>query len=77
MNGLKRKELWGNANATKGKTMQFKDEGGFYTTKLTKDGQPIDPFELYEYGSLQTVTAYSMKEARLIANKLGLIATFV
>lgn len=60
-------------NATK---LPFKDEGGFYTTKLTKDGKPIDPFALYEYGSLKEVTAATRKQAKQIAKDMGLTATF-
>ncbi len=29
--------------------MYFKDEGGFYVAKVTKDGKPIDPMQMYEY----------------------------
>lgn len=76
MNGLtKFKQALLNA-ATKGKQMSFKDEGGFYIAKLTKDGQPIDPFEMYEFGTLQEFTATSKKQAKEIAKSKGLIAVF-
>jgi len=58
------------------RTMSFKDEGGFYTSKLTKDGNPIDGNKMYEFGSLVTVTAYSKKEARELAKSKGFNAVF-
>lgn len=56
--------------------LSFKDEGGFYIAKLTKDGQPIDPMEMYEYGTLQELTAYSKRDANKIANERGFKAMF-
>jgi hypothetical protein len=51
--------------------LHFKDEGGYYTYKLTKDGQLTDPTELYAFGSLITHTANDQKHARVIARLLN------
>lgn len=57
-------------------TMYFKDEGGYYTYKLTKDGKVTDPNEMYEFGSLQTLSCQSQRMAKLIAKGRGLTAVF-
>jgi len=57
-------------------TMYFKDEGGYYAYKLTKDGQPIDPNGMYEYGTLQELSCTSQRMAKLIAKGHGLTAVF-
>lgn len=57
-------------------TMVFKDEGGYYTYKLTADGKPADSNEMYEFGSLQTLAAKTRKEAKQIAKGFGFKADF-
>jgi len=58
------------------RTMSFKDEGGFYTVKVTKDGNPADPFKFYDFGELETLTVYSKQEGKALAKAKGCKATF-
>lgn len=57
-------------------TMYWKDEGSYFTSKLTKDDQPIDPKKLYEYGSLKELAATNKKWARKISKGYGFKAVF-
>lgn len=56
--------------------ISFKDEGGFYTTKLDANGKPADDFKMYEFGTLQEITCYSKKECRDFAASKGMKANF-
>jgi len=56
--------------------MHFKDEGGFYTTKFTKDGEIPETGKLYPFGSLNTVTVYTHKQAKDLAKSKGMKAVF-
>lgn len=51
--------------------LSFKDEGGFYTTKLTQDGKPIDGNKIYPFGSLVHKTFYSKQECKAFASSIG------
>lgn len=57
-------------------TMYFKDEGDYYTYKLTKDGKVTDPNEMYEYGTLKTFVAPTRKRAMELAKAHGWKAVF-
>lgn len=58
------------------RTMYFKDEGGYYVTKVEKDGTPADSNKLYEWGSLLPLTVTTKKEGRELAKKNGYQAIF-
>jgi len=57
-------------------TMFFKDEGGFYITKLTQDNQPINPNKMYEFGTLTEVPVPDKKTAREYAKQFNRKAIF-
>lgn len=59
-----------------GNVLEFKDEGDFFTTKLTPEGKPIENGKLYVFGTLIEKTFYSKKECKAFAKKLGFTATF-
>jgi len=58
------------------RTMYFKEEGGYYSYKLTEKGEPIQPNKFYEYGTLQELTCTSQRMARLIAKGHNKVAVF-
>jgi hypothetical protein len=55
------------------RTMYFKDEGGYYITKLTKDNQPANPNTMYEYGSLTEVPIPNRKLAKQYAKQFNTV----
>lgn len=57
-------------------TMYFKDEGGYYVTKLTPDNQPADPNKMYEWGTLTEVPVPNKKTAKQYAKQFGREAIF-
>ena len=59
----------------KKRNLNFKDEGGFYTLKITKDGKPAENGKMYQFGELETMT-FNKKLAKEFANGHGMIATF-
>jgi hypothetical protein len=56
--------------------LYFKNEGGFYTTVLTQDGEPTDENEMYEYGTLQEFSFETKKGCIKFAEEKGLIPKF-
>jgi hypothetical protein len=51
--------------------LEFKDEGDFFTLKLTKDGKPLERGKLYPFGSLETKVFYSETECKNFAKTIG------
>lgn len=58
------------------RTMYFKDEGGFYITKLTANNEPAEPNKMYEFGTLTEVPIPNKKVAKQYAKQFGRIAVF-
>jgi hypothetical protein len=52
-------------------TITIKDEGDFFQTKLTLEGNIPQPGKMYPFGSLVTRTFCSKNEAKEFASKIG------
>jgi len=56
--------------------MFFKDEGGYYVTKLTASNEPADPNKMYEFGTLTEVPVPNKRTAIQYAKQFGRTAIF-
>lgn len=59
-----------------GEIAHFKDEGDFFTLKITKDGKLPEEHKMYPFGELESKHFHSKKEAKDFAKSRGWEAKF-